>query len=63
MNIYLRNEAHENNIFVKTITVCTFDMFTVKLLLENLLQKLIQLQSVLLLQNSETQYIESGQKK
>lgn len=34
-----------------------------KSLLENLLQKLIQLQSVLLLQNSETQYIESGQKK
>lgn len=36
---------------------------SVKSLLENLLQKLIQLQSVLLLQNSETQYIESGQKK
>ena len=43
---------------------CMFiDLFTVKSLLENLLQKLIQLQSVLLLQNSETQYIESGQKK
>ena len=39
------------------------DLFTVKSLLDNLLQKLIQLQSVLLLQNSETQYIESGQKK
>ncbi|XP_022336359.2 protein AATF-like isoform X2 [Crassostrea virginica] len=36
---------------------------SVKSLLENLLQKLIQLQSVLLLQNSETQYIESEQKK
>ncbi|XP_055995936.1 protein AATF-like isoform X2 [Ostrea edulis] len=36
---------------------------SVQRLLENLLQKLIRLQSVLLLQNSETQYIESGQKK
>ncbi|XP_062570249.1 protein AATF-like [Saccostrea cucullata] len=36
---------------------------TVQTGLENLLQKLIQLQSVLLLQNSETQHIESGQQK